>query len=142
MSHHRVRERRREAERSGRPNRTRWSPPPGREPGGRLGVDLYHESWAYGTSEGFQLKDEATPDTSGMGPGTVTVACLPTSRSSSSDPGVPTATLTIVDPDGLYVPWELACGFGEQLRMTIMGARTRIRYRWSGAFQASCRPTT
>jgi hypothetical protein len=91
-------------------------------PGGAWGVDLHHESWAYGSSEGFQLKDEATPDTSGMGPGTATVSCLPTSRSSSSDPGVPTATLTIVDPDGLYVPWELACGFGEQLRMTIIGS--------------------
>jgi len=88
-------------------------------PGGAWGVDLHHESWAYGTGEGFKLSDEATPDTSAMGPGTVTVACGPTAHSSYYDSGVPTATLTIVDPAGLYVPWELACGFGDQFRMTI-----------------------
>lgn len=88
-------------------------------PGGAWGVELHHDSWAHGTGEGFKLSDEPTPDTSGMGPGRVTVACVPTARSSYYDPGVPRATLTIVDPEGLYVPWELACGFGEQFRMEI-----------------------
>ncbi len=90
-----------------------------KNPGGAWGVDLHHESWAYGTGEGFKLSDEMTPDTSAMGPGTVTVACVPKTRSSYYDPGVPTTTLTIVDPAELYVPWKLACGFGDQFRMTI-----------------------
>jgi hypothetical protein len=86
------------------------------------GVELHHDSWEYGAAEGFKLSDEPTPDTSGMGPGMVTVVCVPTARSSYSDPGLPTATLTIVDPDGLYVPWELACGFREQFRMDVAAA--------------------
>jgi hypothetical protein len=92
-------------------------------PGGAWGIDLHHEIWDYGTGEGFKLSDDATPDTSGMGPGTVTVACVPTARSSYYDTGVPRATLTIVDPDGLYVPGELECGFGEQFRLTISGSQ-------------------
>ncbi len=92
-------------------------------PGGAWGVDLHQESWADGTAEGIELKDEVTPDTSAMGPGTMTVACLPTSHSSYNDPSVPTATLTIVDPDGLYVPWDLACAFGEQFRMKIAASK-------------------
>ena len=92
-------------------------------PGDAWGVDLHHDSWAYGTAEGFELKDRATPDTSAMGPGSVTVACLPTSDSSDHDPGVPTATFVIIDPDGLYVRWDLACGFGEQFRMKIAASK-------------------
>lgn len=88
-------------------------------PGGAWGVDFHHESWQHGTSSGFELRDEVMPDTSAMPPGNITVACLPTSHSSYYDPGVPTATLTIVDPQGLYVPWNLACGFGEQFRMKV-----------------------
>lgn len=92
-------------------------------PGGACGVDLHHGSWAYGTAEGVELKEGVTPDISATGPGSVTVACLPTSHSSYTDPGVGTATLTIVDPDGLYVPWDLACGFGEQFRMKIAAGK-------------------
>jgi hypothetical protein len=88
-------------------------------PGDAWGIDVHHDSWAHGTAEGVELTDEATPDTSAMGPRSVIVACLPTSHSSYTDPGAPTATLTIVDPDGLYVPWDLACGFGEEFRMKI-----------------------
>jgi hypothetical protein len=88
-------------------------------PAGAWGIDLHHTSWADGTGEGFKLSDTVTPDTSAMGPGSVTIACVPTARSSYHDAGVPTATLTIVDPAGLYVPWELECGFGEQFRMTL-----------------------
>jgi hypothetical protein len=88
-------------------------------PGDAWGVDLHHDSWAYGTAEEFELKDEATQDASAMGPGSVTVACLPTSQSSYYDPGVPTAMLVTIDPGGLYVPWDLACGFGKQFRMKI-----------------------
>jgi hypothetical protein len=58
-----------------------------------------------------------------MGPGRVTVACLPTGDSSYYDPGVPTATFVIIDPDGLYVRWDLACGFGEQFRMKIAASK-------------------
>lgn len=32
-------------------------------PGDAWGVDLHRDSWAYGTAEGFELKDGATPDT-------------------------------------------------------------------------------
>ncbi len=92
-------------------------------PGAAWGVDLHHESWAHGTAEGFELNDEATPDTSAIGPSKVIVACLPTSRSSYFDPGVPTATLVIVDPDGLYVPWDLACGVGEQIRTKMSASK-------------------
>jgi len=36
------------------------------------------------------------------------------------------ATLMIVDPDGLYVPPDLVCGFGEQFRFRSPQVRTRI----------------
>jgi hypothetical protein len=49
------------------------------------------------------------------GPGEVLVACLRT----PDDRDAPTAELEIVDPDGLFVPWDPACGFGEQFRMTL-----------------------
>lgn len=49
------------------------------------------------------------------GPGEVLVACLRT----RDDRNSPTARLEIVDPDGLFVPWDPACGFGEQFRMTL-----------------------
>jgi hypothetical protein len=88
-------------------------------PGGAWGVELHHESWANGTGEELDLRGEATPDTSAIAPGSVTVACLPRSHSSYDDSGIPTATLTIVDPKKLYVPWDLACGFGDQFRLTI-----------------------
>lgn len=29
----------------------------------------------------------------------------------------------IIDPDGLYVRWDLACGFGEQFRMKIAASK-------------------
>lgn len=88
-------------------------------PGGAWGVDLHSASWDFGTSEGIELTDMSTRDVSAMGPGGVTVACLPNGHSSYTDPGVPTASLTIVDPDGLYVGWQLICGSGEQSRNTI-----------------------
>jgi len=49
------------------------------------------------------------------GPGEVLVACLRT----PDDRDAPTAGLEIVDPDGLFVPWDPVCGFGEQFRMTL-----------------------
>jgi hypothetical protein len=88
-------------------------------PGGAWGIDLHHESWAWGSGEGFKLSEGSTPDLSAMGPGRVTIACTPTARSSYYDAGVPTATLTVVDPNGLYVPWQLVCGLGDQFRLTI-----------------------
>ena len=56
--------------------------------------------------------------TDAAGPGEVLVACL----RKQDDDSAPTARLRIVDPDDLYVPWEPACGFGEQFRMKIDAA--------------------
>lgn len=55
-------------------------------------------------------------------PTTVTIGCVPSAHPSYNDPGVPRTTLSIVDPDGFFAPYELTCGFGEQLRLTIEGA--------------------
>jgi hypothetical protein len=62
--------------------------------------------------------------TDSAGPGEVLVACLrardPDAQGDGyHDENAPTARLTIVDPDDLYVPWEPACGFGEQFQMKI-----------------------
>jgi hypothetical protein len=88
-------------------------------PGGAWGFDLHHQSWPSGSSEGGRLEPDTTPDTSAMGPGVVTVACTPSGRSSYFTEGVPTATFTIVDPDGLYVDPNLSCGSGDQFRIQI-----------------------
>jgi hypothetical protein len=88
-------------------------------PGDAWGVELHHASSADGAAAGFELSDATTDYTSAVAPGEVAVACVPTSRSFYDDPGMPTATLTVLDPEGLYVPWTLACGFGDQFRHEI-----------------------
>jgi hypothetical protein len=62
--------------------------------------------------------------TDSSGPGEVLVACLQARDPDAQgdgyhDENVLTAGLTLVDPDDLHVPWEPACGFGEQFRMKI-----------------------
>lgn len=84
-----------------------------------MGVDVPPGVLEYGQAEGVTFQDDVTNDTSAMPPGSVTVACLPTRHDSYDDPEVATASITIVDPDGLYVPWNLSCGFGEQSRIAI-----------------------
>jgi hypothetical protein len=88
-------------------------------PGDVWGLLFHPRSWDYGQAEGVTFHDDVMDDISAMPPGSVTVACLPTSRASYDDPEAATATISIVDPDGLYVPWNLTCGFGEQFRMRI-----------------------
>ncbi len=88
-------------------------------PGGMWGLMFHLESFEYGQAEGLTFDDSVTNDISAMPPGDVIVACLPTQDASYEDPEAATATITIVDPDGLYVPWNLTCGSGEQSRMKI-----------------------
>lgn len=88
-------------------------------PGGVWGLMFHPASWDYGQAEGVTFEEDVTNDTSAMPPGSVTVACLPTPHDSYDDPEAATATITVVDPDGLYVPWNLSCGFDEQSRITI-----------------------
>lgn len=88
-------------------------------PGRAWGVELHHESSPSGSAAGFKLSGGTTPYISAVSPGQVTVACVPTARSFYDEDGVLVGTLTIVDPDALYVPWDLACGFGEQFRMEL-----------------------
>jgi hypothetical protein len=68
------------------------------------------------------------------GPGDVLVACLrPRDQDGEggwySDVNAPTARLTIVDPDGLHVPFDLACGWGEQSRVRIAGREREDPYQ-------------
>ena len=88
-------------------------------PGNAWGVALHPEPSPYGFAAEIQLSNGTTRYTSAIGPGEVTVACVPTSRSAYYNPGIATDTLTIVDPDELYMPWALACGSGDQFRATI-----------------------
>jgi hypothetical protein len=89
-------------------------------PGRFWGVALHHESWGR-ASEGIHLEGpfDVTTATSAIPPGDIIVACLKESVTGYDDPGTSTAWLTVVDPEGLYVPWNPACGFGEQFRMRI-----------------------
>jgi hypothetical protein len=87
---------------------------------GAWAVELHHESWDYGTAETVPFKDRTEVHaTSAIGPGRVTVACLPDAHSSYSRPGVATAEVTVVDPAGFYVPWDLPCGSGDQFRTQV-----------------------
>jgi hypothetical protein len=86
------------------------------------GVELHPEPSPYGFAAEIELSNGTTPYTSAIAPGEATVACVPTSRTFYTDPGIPTAKLTIVDPDGLWVPWGLTCGSGEQFRTRIEAA--------------------
>jgi hypothetical protein len=89
-------------------------------PGGAWGFEFHPLSHEHGHAMGGDFREGSTAQQLWtLPPGQVTVACLPDARSSYFDPDVMTASLTVVDPDGLYVPSDLACGFGEQFRMKI-----------------------
>lgn len=93
-------------------------------PGRMWGLSLHHESWGRAAEEIYLSEPpKVTDPVSAIGPGDITVACLPTRTSAYWDPEALTAVLTVVDPDGYYVPWDLACGSGEQFRMTIPAGR-------------------
>ncbi|MFL5798350.1 MAG: hypothetical protein ACJ77A_10515 [Actinomycetota bacterium] len=93
-----------------------------RDRGGAWGFDLHPASSEYGQAMGDVFRDAPTEATWPIPPGVVTVACLPNAHSSYFDPEAMTATFRVVDPDGLYVPEELACGVGEQHRIRIDAA--------------------
>jgi hypothetical protein len=77
--------------------------------------ELRAQSWQYGTTVGGDLPTGATSETFTLPPGKVTVSCLV----GVVDPGASAATLTIVDPDGLWVATDLTCARAEQLRLQV-----------------------
>jgi hypothetical protein len=83
------------------------------------GFELHHESAPPGTSVGGPFRGPSGTTTFSLRPGEWTIACLRASDSAYYDAETATAQLTVVDPDALYVPWELSCGFGEQFRMKV-----------------------
>jgi hypothetical protein len=90
-------------------------------PGGVWGFEFRHMTDPNVAWNGGPIGGGTTRLTDSHGPGDVLVACLrardPDAQGDGyHDENAPTARLTIVDPDDLYVPWELACGFGEQSR--------------------------
>ena len=89
------------------------------------GAELHHETWADGTAEGIaQFHDDPiVTATSAIAPGRVTVACVHAPKANYADQDAATTTLTVVDPEGLYVPWDLVCGFGAQSRVTVQAGR-------------------
>jgi hypothetical protein len=90
-------------------------------PGGLWGFEVHHSTWGCCAAAGGRLSTEPTDYTSAVSPGKVTVACLRTRVASYYDDDAATATITVVDPDGLYVPFRLACGWGVQSRVRIAG---------------------
>lgn len=88
-------------------------------PGGASEFALHHQTWPHGTSEGGNLPPDGSVGRSSIAPGKILVACIPERLGSYSDPDAPTAVLEVVDPEGLYVSWDLACGPGEQFRMRL-----------------------
>jgi hypothetical protein len=91
-------------------------------PGGAAEFSLHHQTWAYGTAEGGNLPRGASDGRSSIAPGKVLVACIPERLGSYSDSDAATAVLEVVDPADSYVPWDLACGSGEQFRMRLEAA--------------------
>jgi hypothetical protein len=83
------------------------------------GFELRHESAPHGSSVGGAFQGRSDTTTFSLRPGEWTVACLRASDSAYYDPEAATALLTVVDPNSLYVPWDLSCGFGEQFRMKV-----------------------
>jgi hypothetical protein len=94
-----------------------------REPRKPVGFELHHATWERRTASGGRLVTESVDHTSAIASGKVTVACLRTRVSAYYDADAATATITIVDPEGFYVPWNPACGFGEQSRIRITASK-------------------
>ena len=106
------------------------------------GAELHHQTWADGTAENIaQFQDDPMiTATSAIAPGRITVACLQAPDSGYADVDTATTTLTVVDPEGLYVPWDLVCGFGTQSRVTVQAGRDtdpEKAYRQVGGVRAS-----
>lgn len=91
-------------------------------PGSAWGFEFHPHLFDYYQGMGDKLGDGVSESTWTIPPGEVTVACVPTARSRYYDPEAKTAILTVVDPDGLFVPWDLICGFGEQFRFRIQSS--------------------
>lgn len=92
--------------------------------GGVWGFELRHVTDPNVAWNSGPIGPGTTRLTDSSAPGEVLVACLRARDRDAQgswyhDDDAPTARLTIVDPDGLYVPWEPVCGFGEQSRMKI-----------------------
>jgi hypothetical protein len=87
--------------------------------GARAEFSLHHETSAYGTSSGGTLPPGESEGRSAIAPGRILVACVPDPPGDYTDEGVHAAWIRVVDPYDLYVPWELSCGFGEQLRSNV-----------------------
>jgi hypothetical protein len=91
------------------------------DPGQWSEYSLHPDSFDYGQSEGANLSKEGpTTVTHSLPPGEVTVACVH-ARGSYIDREALTGQLTVLDPEGLFVPWGLECGWGEQFRARIAG---------------------
>ncbi|MGH2725316.1 MAG: hypothetical protein ACRDI0_13875 [Actinomycetota bacterium] len=89
-------------------------------PGEVWGFEFHPESFEYGSAMGDSFRgDIRSESTWSLPPGEVTVACLPGAGVAYFEPEAETATLTVVDPEGLYVPWELACDDSEQFRLRL-----------------------
>jgi hypothetical protein len=88
--------------------------------GGRAEYSLHHDSWAGGSAEGGPLAPGRSPVVrSSIPPGRVLVACVTDPPGSYDDQGVHPDRVRIVDPDHLFVPFGLACGWGEQFRVRL-----------------------
>jgi hypothetical protein len=89
------------------------------------GAELHHQTWDDGTAEGTaRFRDDSTTNaTSAVAPGRITVACVHASDSGYADVDAASTPLTVVDPEGLYVPWDIVCGFGTQSRVTVQAGR-------------------
>ena len=88
------------------------------------GAELHHETWDDGAAERIaRFVDHSADATSSVAPGDITVACVRAPEAGYASPDAARATLTIVDPAGLYAPWDLVCGFGTQSRVTVRAGR-------------------
>jgi hypothetical protein len=88
--------------------------------GARAEYSLHHESWAPGAAEGGPLAPGLSREgRSSIPPGHVLVACVTDLPGSYDDDGVHPDAVRIVDPEDLFVPFDLVCGWGEQFRVRI-----------------------
>lgn len=101
-------------------------------PGDAWGFEFHPLSYEHGQAIGSELQGDTAEQLWTLPPGQVAVACLPDARSSYFDPDAVTATLTVVDPDGLYVPWNLVCGSASSTGSRSPPPRTTTQRRCSG----------
>jgi len=92
-------------------------------PGGAWGFEFHPHSFEHGSGSGGRLGSGSDRFDWTLPPGDVTVACLPDARSSYWDTDANPASFTVVDPDGLYIAWELACASPERSRVEVAAHR-------------------